>query len=53
MFVQFLIVVLMIGTVGPGHIEGGFKAVEEKGFKAAAKEAIVQAKPVDYSKLNN
>lgn len=52
MFVPFLICVMMIGTVGPGHHEGGFKAMEQHGAKPAIERAWDNRKPVDYSKMN-
>lgn len=39
MFVQFLIILGMIVVAGPGHIEGGFEAIQEKGVKAALEQA--------------
>jgi len=52
MFVKFFIFAAIIGTAGPGHNEGGFEAIAEKGAKPAIEAAISQRKPLDYSKLN-
>lgn len=43
MLVQFLIFTGIILTAGPGHIEGGFAAIEEKGAKAALEATIEEA----------
>ena len=52
MFAVFLIAVSMISVVGPGHIEGGFDAIAEKGPKAALVQAYEERQPFDYSKMN-
>lgn len=49
MFVQFFLVVASIATVGPGHIEGGFAAIEQKGFKQAIVDGL---KNPDISVIN-
>lgn len=46
MFVKFLIIAGFIGVLGPGHNEGGFEAVQEKGPKAAIERAWEQKKDV-------
>lgn len=39
MFVKFLIFAAIIGVAGPGHNEGGFEAIKDKGAKAALETA--------------
>ena len=53
MFVQFLIVLGIIATAGPGHNEGGFKAIQDKGAKAAFEQAWDERKPYDSGSLKN
>ena len=43
MFVKFLIFASIIGVAGPGHNEGGFEAIKQKGAKAAIETAIEEA----------
>lgn len=53
MFVQFLIFAAIIGVAGPGHNEGGFQAIQDKGVKAAFEQAWDEREPLDYSKMND
>ncbi len=43
MFVPFLIFAGWIFAFGPGHNEGGFDAIEAKGFKPALEQALEEA----------
>ncbi len=49
--VQFLIFTGIILTAGPGHNEGGFKAIEDKGVKAAFEQAWEDRQPYDSGSL--
>ncbi len=49
----FWIFVGIIATAGPGHIEGGFQAIEDKGAKAAIVQAWDEREALDYGSLNN
>ena len=53
MLAQFFIAFLAILALGPLENEGGREAVEAKGEKAAFEQAIKEADPVDYSRLND
>lgn len=52
MFPIFVIFSGIIFTAGPGHNEGGFDAIAEKGLKPAIETAIDERELLDYSKLN-
>lgn len=43
MFVPFVILAGIIAVAGPGHNEGGFQAIKDRGFKAAVVQAIDEA----------
>lgn len=52
MLVIFMCAMMAIGVTGPGYIEGGFDAINEKGTKEALSTAWKEREPLDYSKLN-
>ena len=52
MFLPFLICAGIILTAGPGHLEGGFKAIQDKGAKAAVEQVVKDRVLVDYKKMN-
>jgi hypothetical protein len=52
-FVKFLIALGAIVTVGPGHNEGGFEAVKEKGVKPALEQSIDESTPYNSGSLRN
>lgn len=43
MLAIFVILGGIIGVFGPGHVEGGFDAIKEKGVKAAIETAVDEA----------
>lgn len=49
--VQFIIFAGMILVAGPGHNEGGFKAIEQKGFKPAVEKAWEDREAYDSGTL--
>lgn len=51
MFVKFLIFACIIGTAGPGHNEGGFEAIKDKGPKDAIVQAWDERKPYHSGSL--
>ncbi len=50
---MFPIAFIYILVLGPFVNEGGFKAVNEKGYKAAIEAAIDEAVPLKASKTGN
>ena len=52
-FVKFLITVGVIGTFGPGHVEGGFEAIKDKGVKSALENAWDERESYDSGHLKN
>lgn len=50
---MFPILLLYIVVLGPFVNEGGFKAVNDKGYKAAVETAIDEAVPLRAGKTGN
>lgn len=51
MFAPFFIFTCWIVAIGPGHIEGGFKAIDDKGLKPALEQAWKERESYDSSSL--
>lgn len=53
MLAKFFIAAMAIFVAGPLEIEGGRESIQEVGLEQTVENAVKDAQPVDYSKMND